>query len=558
MLNKMAFTLIGDSSAWPIVVTLAERKVASNSFVISVAAQKELKQFGIEHKRVLHARAQISDQIKNGARVFASELLDSVTSECFEYDKAIVAGSAGKAALLADEIVYGVGRIGQLIETNRNEPIDARLAEKTGIVDKRIGYLGNWETATKGDLFVADDGVRTGEISMALLNFVDGVDVAVDPNTTVVIRESQRDRLNQTVKRNIALLNGSLLTKLSEKAKETNDLSFEAGSSESSVKSGKFWASATGDLSARVSNYDGTIDLSASNVRVTLTSNEGTVVKKGQPPLQPIALLPQPQLDWPQTDSIIYSDKFLLKWKGIAGGVKYQIEASPGKDFYHDIKSFLTASTKFELIGIPVAVTYVRIHGIDKYGLRGIDSPVYTLIRTRNVLPPPIQIEGWETDRRYTVLSELTVRGKSRPGVKLTVNGKRLALDQSGGFSYVARVQKPETELKIVASDESGKSSSRTLSIVTMDTAKVFNIEWNCQANGDSLNPSGATIEAKGAAYPQVKVLAELDNQRTEVSTSPQGIWAISLKPVKGSVLKITFESIEDARPIGTKTWKVQ
>ncbi|HUI28693.1 MAG TPA: FecR domain-containing protein [Candidatus Acidoferrales bacterium] len=557
-LSGTAFAFAGDSTAWPIIVSLAIRNVASNSFTLSVAAQKQLKGFAIEHNRVLQAREQMSLLIENGARVFASDQLDSVMSFFSMYEHAIREGSVEEAHRHAAQIMAGMEQMQKLTDENRDEAVDARLAQKTGTVDKRRGYLGAWQTAFLGDLFVAYDGVKTGEKSIALLSFVDGVDVSVDPNTTVIIRASKRDRLSQKVKRNMALVNGSLLTMFSEKAKETNDFSFEAGTSESVVKSAKFWASAKGDLSAKISNYEGTIDLSASNVRVTLQSNEGTIIKKGQPPLRPITLLPPPHLNWRLNDSIIYVDHLILKWEEVAGAAQYEVEASPGKNFDQETKRFATASTDFELLGIPLASTYVRLHCIDRYGLRGIDSPVYTIIRTENTPRPPILIDGWNTDLRYTVLEEVTIHGRTRTDVALAINGRAVELDSSGAFSYIARLHKPETVLDIVAQDNSGNVSRRELSIIPMDSSKVFQVDWNCPIIGGELSATGPTIEARGTAYPRVRVVAEVGDQKVTALTSPRGIWAMSLKPERSKLLRLTFESIDDACPIGSKTWKVR
>ena len=199
----------------------------------------------------------------------------------------------------------------------------------------------------------------TGEASLAQLFFIDGVDVTVDPNTTVVIRESHMDKLDQTVKRDLALMNGSILTKLSAKAKETNKFEFHAGTSESMVKSGKFWASTIQDKKAKLSNYDGTIDLTASKVKITLQQNQGTVVEKGKAPLPPINLLAAPQLHWEQVDTVIYNGKITLQWTKISNAVSYLVELCPSKNFDHDITWISVKTSLYQLTGIPVASVYV-------------------------------------------------------------------------------------------------------------------------------------------------------------------------------------------------------
>ena len=56
----------------------------------------------------------------------------------------------------------------------------------------------------------------------------------------------------------------------------------------------------------------------------------------------------------------------------------------------------------YQLTNIPLASVYVRIIAIDRYGLRGVDSPTYRIIHVKDTQPPPIQIDGWEMDRKYT------------------------------------------------------------------------------------------------------------------------------------------------------------
>jgi hypothetical protein len=291
---------------------------------------------------------------------------------------------------------------------------------------------------------------------------------------------------------------------------------------------------------------------------VTLQSNQGTVVENGKPPLQPIDLLPAPELSWSRADTVIYTDQLKLEWKKIPGAVHYQIEASPSKDFDREIKRFSSTAASFELTGIPLAATYVRLQSIDRYSLRGIDSPVYKIIRTKNTQPPPIQIDGWDMDRSYTVLKSVTIHGKTAAYVKLTINDVLVHLDPMGTFTYTAPVGRLETQLNITAVDQSGNTSRRLLSIVPMDTAQVFRVDWNCPAADSIVRPTGETVEARGTAYPHVRVTAEFGTQKITVMTSSEGMWAVSLKILKGEDLRLTFESLNDNRSIGTKTWRVE
>jgi hypothetical protein len=557
-LYSTAVKLTGDSTCWPIIVSLSARDTITNGFILNTSSQNQIKDFAPLHKSVKQARLILNQHIKSGAKVFASEELDSATAIIKKYDADIMKGSVSEAQRSGRKFIESVGAIGHLIEERRTEAINAKLAQKTGIVDRRKGLLGSWQSAFINDLFASYDGVRTGAASLAQLFFIDGVDVTVDPNTTVVIRESHMDKLDQTVKRDLALMNGSILAKLSAKAKETNKFAFRAGASESMVKSGKFWASTLQDKKTKLSNYDGTIDLTASKVKVTLQQNQGTVVEKGKPPLPPINLLGAPQLTWERIDTVIYNEKMLLQWKAISNAVSYLVEVCPSRNFDHDINRSTVKAPAYQLSGIPLASLYVRIIAIDSHELRGVDSPIYHIMRVKDTQPPPIQIDGWETDRKYTANETLTIKGKTKANAVLSAGGEKKTVQPDGSFSFQVTVARPETQVKIVATDQSGNSSERTLSLVPMEKEKLFHISWNGRSTETTVYAQGEFLEAHGNAYPGVKVNATCADHQVNVQTNSQGDWAISLKVKKGETLGITFESIYDGKTIGTKTWNVE
>ncbi len=557
-LQKEAAQLLGDASTWPIIVSLAERDEADNAFVLNPDALRKVRAFALFHKKVNGAKDKLTILLKNGARVFAPVQLDDAAAAGKSYIMAIGSGSLDEAMKQGGAYIDDVEKIESLIAEKRNEAIDAILNQKTGDVDKKKGLLGSWLIAYKNDLFAESDGLKTGEASFAQLSFTDGCDVVVDPSTTVIIRKSQVDKLDQSVKRDIALEKGSMLTKLTAAAKEKSDFTFEAGTSESLVKSGKFWASASKDKNVKLSNYDGSLDVTASKVKVTVESNQGTIVEKGKPPLQPVQLLPAPELAWSGLDTVIYNSELKVEWKHVDKATVYQLETCPTKEFNADIVRYGSTKTDFTLKNLPFAATFLRLQSIDRYGLRGMDSPIYRIVRTKDTQPPPINIDGWETDRRYTALSVIVVKGRTEPDAKLLYDKKMVPLGRDGSFSMTVQVEPPETQIHLSATDKSGNTLTRTLSIVPMDVNRVRNIAWNCKSENGILSPTTDEISASGVAYPHVKITAAFGEQHLSVQTDSQGRWAISLKRARGEKLVMTFESIDDNKIIATDTFSVQ
>jgi hypothetical protein len=179
-------------------------------------------------------------------------------------------------------------------------------------------------------------------------------------------------------------------------------------------------------------------------------------------------------------------------------------------------------------------------------------------MHVKDTTPPPIQIDGWEMDRRYTANDTLTIKGKTKAEAALIAVGEKQTVQADGSFSFNVAVAKPETQVKIISTDKSGNSSVRTLSIVPMEIEKLFNFKWGSRATEATVYLQGESIEAHGTAYPGVKIDATLGEQQISVQTNSQGDWAISIKAKKGETLRLRFDSIYDGKTIGTKTWKVE
>ena len=556
-LIRQSIALTGDSAAWPVIIALAERDLATNGFVLNVKALDQLKSFSGIHRKVLAARSDVNRYIKAGARVFAAEPFSSALSAMRTYDNLVQRGRADSAILLGPVLVKHVDGIRDQILANRTEDVDAKIAQKSGSVDKKKGVLAQWNTAFVGDLLAESDGLRTGERSFAQLVFTDGVDVVVDPVSTLIIRASKMDKLDQTVQRDIALVKGSLLTKLNSHARESNNFTFRAASAESQVKSGKFWASASDKDGMRLSNYDGAVDVRANNVKITVNANQGTVVERGKAPLPPVNLLDPPVLAWSRFDTVIYGPAIVLQWRAVAGVARYMVELCPDKGFSSSLRRFAAEERSLVLKDLPLGATYVRLQSIDKHGLRSADSPVYTVIRNQDTQPPAIQLEGWDIDLRYTIAAAITIRGTTEADAHFLVNGKPATVNPDGSFAVQITVERPEKKITLAAIDQSGNKSERTLTVISMDPDRVGRAQWNCPVHGDTLAPSSQTVNASGTAYPRIRITATTTTQNASVQTDSQGRWGISLRPEAGTVT-LTFESIDDKKVVIEKRYIIR
>lgn len=558
-LNKVSFELTGDSSAWAVVVSAAERKIETNSFLLNKEAQSRISVFRKANTRVKEAKKSLAEMVKTGAKVFAETELVSTQNSIRNYDGFVLNGKLDDAVGAEAAVSAETAKLVKAVAKNKQESVNAKLSEKTGLVDKRKGLLGSWNPSIVGDLFSETDGLRTGKESVAKLTFLDGSDVIVDQNTTAIIRSTNLDKLTRTVKTDISLVVGSLLTKLSSSSSEGKNFTLRAGNTESEIQSNKFWASNNSSNTVKVSNFDGSVSVKANQSTITLKRNQGSIIEKNKAPLPPIDLLPSPSLvNWSRNDSAFYSSDLAISWKSISSAKEYEVETSLSQEFDRDVSKIITGLTQLKLKNLPVGVSYLRLHAVDKLGLRGNDSPVYRLIRNKDTQPPAIFIEGWETDIIYTAAKSFILKGITEQDAVLTIDNKILPLDAAGNFKTAVSVDNVKKTISVRSTDKAGNIQKRELSIVPMDKYLLGKFSVNGNITGNTVTVSGENLNVTGVAYPGMRITFKQDNNSESVLTSVQGNWAINFPVKKGNPLQVIMESLTDKLTVFDQTYQIK
>lgn len=558
-LNKMSFELTGDSSAWAVVVSVAERKIETNSFLLNKDAQSKISIFKKSNLRVKDAKKNLAEMIKTGAKVFAEPELNSTQNSIRDYDNFVLNGKLEDAVKSETFVATETSKLVKAVGKNKQESVNAKLSEKTGLVDKRKGLLGSWNPSIVGDLFSETDGLRTGKESVAKLTFLDGSDVIVDQNTTAIIRSTNLDKLTMMVKTDISLVSGSLLTKLSSASSEGKNFTLRAGSTESEIQSNKFWASNNTNNTVKVSNFDGSVSVKANQSTITLKRNQGSIIEKNKAPLPPIDLLPAPTLiNWSRNDSAFYSADLSVLWKSVANAKEYEVETSLSQDFDRDVNKITTNLTQLKLKNLTVGVSYLRLHAVDKLGLRGNDSPVYRLIRNKDTQPPAIFIEGWEADIIYTAAKSITLKGITEQDAVFTIDNKSVPLDINGNFKTTVQVENVKKVITVRSTDKAGNIQKRELSIVPMDKYLLGKFSINGTVAANTISVSGENLNVTGVAYPGMRITFKQDSNSESVLTSVQGNWAINFPVKKGNPLQIIMESLTDKLTVFDQTYQIK
>lgn len=440
-----------------------------------------------------------------------------------------------------------------MIEVRRKADVEAKLEQKTGIVDRRKGLISEWTSATVGELFQRSDGVRTGQESQAQLVFLDGSDVVLYENTTAIIRQSQVDKLTNRSEVEIELSSGGVLTRLSAAARNQSDYTVNAGSSSSNIRSNSFWAETQSDDRVVLSNFDGEVMVSALNSQVTLQENEGTIVVRGREPSAPVQLLQAPYLGWEQPDSVIYRDSIVLRWGRVDNAAFYEIDLAPNRTFDAGLRTHRTESTQTNLTNIPNGVSYIQVRAFDSNGLRGNNTNPLRLLRISSTEPPPIILDARDQQVIYTFDANYELTGTTQPGSRLTVNGNSVRVDQNGRFAAPLTIES-ESEVTIVSVDPTGNRRTVHQTIRHVNIDALYSLRWSVPATNEGLRRA-PQILVSGNAFDFMTVRIQSGSANLRVPVGSSGQWSRQFSPGNASEVTITFTDRQTGETIAERSF---
>lgn len=556
-LQNVALQYTGDVLNWPLLVSIADRDIQSNTFTLSQSDIQQLRSVADITAQTTAQKERIRKLISDGATIFAKDELISATIAINSYDDAVKNGDINQAITTGSSIRDKVDEVEFALLENRLVEIQAQLEDKKGKVDKRIGLLGGWELAGIGDLFKEADGLKTGDESYANLGFTDGTKIIVDPNTTATIRKSRVDRLNETSDTEITLEEGGLLAKLSSVAAERSKYILNAGSSQSELQTTNFYAETDGDETARLTNYDGIASVSANDVTITIRENEGTIVREGEPPAPPVQLLPAPEQIWASNDTIVYSEQIIFPFQFVDNADSYIVQRSTSSNFESDLEEIKVSNNTALLSYLPIGDTYVRVQSVDRLGLRGPFSESTRIIRNIDNQPPPAFVDNLNGNILFTKTNSATITGATQPDARVLIGNQPVELDASGRFTKQLDNLNADQMVSIVATDNSGNNTVRGVRVVYLSEEILFNFALSGASGRNPIRIDRPTVTISSRAYPGLEVIINNAGMSRRVQTDSQGRWGVTMSMQEGE-LSITFKDVQTGETYLSKSFTVE
>lgn len=360
----------------------------------------------------------------------------------------------------------------------------AILEYMTNQVFYRKKESAEWKGTTLQMQLMRDDGLRTLASSRARVRFVNGDILSLDQNSMAIIKPLNKDYDLELLRGEIHTLRSSVVTATARITPKTKDTKYSAKVSE--------------DLSTRVEVYTGQAEVEGEGKKVEIKAGFATDVAVGQPPTLPTKIPKLPDFEArlgeggvvtvrtdvgaearPLDGQSAGAQAFATIAKALSVGVPvaaYHVQASKSPDFdkvVFDKTYDVDDQVDFQASKLPPGRYYWRIAVVDLLGVEGRYSKPEVYNVTAKAAPPRIRSFTAKFDVTRPSQEEETVTvpkyrlmGRAEPGLKVTVNNQRVALDEDGSFSHEILLKEGANRYRVTAIDQRGNEREYLRTIV--------------------------------------------------------------------------------------------
>lgn len=256
------------------------------------------------------------------------------------------------------------------------QPIGVELIYVAGEVRVRETSEGDQTTriAALGDTLSMGNEIETGADSSASLRFADGAVMVLEENSHIQLDSLSQHGNTGMVDSRINLLRGAAKTKV-PKREPRSQFRVSTPSAVAAVRGTDFRVSANGNDGAASmlgEVYEGNVDVDNSAAdAVMVARGYGIKAEKGQPLMQPTALLPAPE--WRDLNPS-QALPITLTWHPLAGAQGYKISIL---EYSEEEKVIGSGSTTDNELTLPITENgcyKVRLSARDKLGLQGMPA----------------------------------------------------------------------------------------------------------------------------------------------------------------------------------------
>ena len=272
----------------------------------------------------------------------------------------------------------------------RQAPGAARLEKISGQVSWHSGD-GKWQIASDGISLSAGAAVKTLGDSSALLELADGSRIVIAPSSTLVLDVLSVYAGGLMADTRLHLPEGQAdIAVTPQQGLQQQNLRVRTPSAQAVVRGTRFRVEADA-ASTREETLSGLVGVAAAGRSLAVPVDKGTVVKDGQPPMRPIALLPAANVSGLPTRFEHLPMRFDLPQ--LPGAVEWEGLVATDRQLQSILSSKRTRSNYLTFADLPNGNYVLALRAIDVNGLRGRDA-LHSFTVFARPFPPGLNTPG--------------------------------------------------------------------------------------------------------------------------------------------------------------------
>ena len=384
--------------------------LADEGFMLMIPGQERAQAIN----ELIKARDILAEALDAKADEFATDEF-AIAQEAIEaaeenrrtgaYEKAIALAKLGFARTQhAIDIANSRARVEQ----------SGRLTAVHGIIEMSDGDRASWNPVSAGQEITANTIIRTDSSSRAELTLEDGSVIQILESTEFVIRNFIYDLRTDKRTSQLEVILGNILAKIKPRKVEESTFEVKSGAAALGIRGTQLRIGTSLVQTSRVSVLEGKIIVDANQEDVEVGENLGTIVEESKPPIEPIDLLPAPNVVSPPGNVYETSAQVLdLSWDHVAiiqekmtqrvtryffkKFASYHHEIATDNEFNYIIEDRDTENNHIRTGVLPPGEYYWRLSSIDNNGLRGPfnDTKKLRIVRdlTVTIVPDILPVE---------------------------------------------------------------------------------------------------------------------------------------------------------------------
>lgn len=288
------------------------------------------------------------------------------------------------------DIIYPGQTLKIPIRLLKGTPMDGVVTFLKGEVEQLPPGEVKWRPVLSGDVIREGSMVKTSNDGTVEITFPDGSSFLMRPDTSIALTTSRKKGVSHIVNK-LYLEFGRMIMTIKRATGIDSRYEIEGPSAVAAVRGTEFRLSVDEKSATRSEVLKGLVAVEAMKHKVEVKEGEGTLVNKGEPPVQPVKLLPPPE---PVNIQPVYKHlPAVIQFSRIENASTYRVMLARDREFKDVVKEKIIKPGEFaEFKDGEDGEYFLQGLSIDNAGLEGIPHEAVQVRIRVNPLPPFIQL----------------------------------------------------------------------------------------------------------------------------------------------------------------------